>query len=138
VSLGVPSVLTRRWNVATAVLIWKTPDATACDAPPPPARPFRRGAPRTWPASRSWKLILLPVGSNRGGCARGGGGGQLDGESKSEPRAGSGWEGNAELGWCSCWLCVDLDWGFLNSLVGRGGKGKGGIDKSCHAKLSVV
>jgi hypothetical protein len=55
VSLGVPSVLTRRWNVATAVLIRKTPDATACDAPP-----GRRGAPRAGPASRSWKLILSP------------------------------------------------------------------------------
>lgn len=58
VSLGVPSVLTRRWKVETAVLIWKTPDATACVASCFPLMRSRlSGIGR--PCSRSWKLILL-------------------------------------------------------------------------------
>lgn len=59
VSLGVPSVLTRRWNVETPVLIWNIPEATACVEscrPPPPPLVF---LDLPLPASKSWKLISL-------------------------------------------------------------------------------
>lgn len=58
VSLGVPKVLTSLWNVETAVLIWKIPEATAWVGScfPFAIPPLRNPTDR--PASRSWKLIV--------------------------------------------------------------------------------
>lgn len=53
VSLGVPRVLTSLWKVETAVLIWNTPEATACVGFCLPLIRFRR------PDSKSWKLIVM-------------------------------------------------------------------------------
>lgn len=58
VSLGVPRVLTSLWNVETAVLIWKIPEATAWVVSCFPFIKPRRG-PTDRPDSRSWKLIFF-------------------------------------------------------------------------------
>ena len=59
VSLGVPRVLTSRWKVETAVLIWKMPEATACVVSCLPLIRFCLDD-NGRPASRSWKLMIAP------------------------------------------------------------------------------
>lgn len=60
VSLGVPMVLTSLWNVDTAVLIWKMPEATAWVGSCLPLMRSRLDWPDPRPPSRSWKLISVP------------------------------------------------------------------------------